>query len=200
MNEEQFCLGVDLDGVVADFPAAMHPLVAEWKGVRVEDLRKPTGQNLTDEYDLQGYGGYPAVHRWAVIERDLFKIMPPVKGAAAALRRLSAHDIRIRIVTHRLYVSHFHRQAVTQTVDFLDHYGIPYWDLCFLRDKTMIDANLFIDDSPEQVNALRAAGKAVVCFGDATNVNVSPPRLEAWPQVEEYVLARQAEWLAQRGR
>ncbi|HYW91034.1 MAG TPA: hypothetical protein VFA95_00990 [Gammaproteobacteria bacterium] len=37
-NEKQFVLGVDLDGVVADFVGDLRPIAAEWLGVKVSRL------------------------------------------------------------------------------------------------------------------------------------------------------------------
>jgi 5'(3')-deoxyribonucleotidase len=200
MSEDRFCIGVDLDGVVGDFYEALHPLAAEWKGVKPEDLPRPTGYNLAEAYDLGAYGAYDDLHRWAVVERDLFKIMPPIEGAPSALRRLSERKIRIIIVTYRLFIPHFHRQAINQTVEFLDHHGVPYWDLCFLRDKTLLNADLFVDDSEKNILALRAGGKDAVCFGNATNCNVVQPRFETWLEIEAYIVDKQTKWLAEHGQ
>ena len=199
MAEERFCIGVDLDGVVGDFYEALHPLAAEWIGVKAEDLPKPTSYNLTEAYKLEPYGSYDDLHRWAVVERDLFRTMPPIAGAPAALRRLSARKIRIIIVTYRLFIPHFHRQAINQTIEFLDHHGVPYWDICFLRDKNLLDTDVFVDDSRHNIDSLRASGKDVVCLGNLTNRDVAPPRFETWPEVESYIVARHDAWLAERG-
>jgi 5'(3')-deoxyribonucleotidase len=194
--EERFCVGVDLDGVVGDFYKALHPLAAEWKGVQPQDLPMATQYDLAKAYDLDDYGPYEDLHRWAVVERDLFRVMPPVEGAPAALRRISARKIRIIIVTFRLFIPHFHRQAVNQTVEFLDHHGIPYWDLCFLRNKTLLNADLFVDDSKHNIDSLRAAGKDAVCLGNITNTDVAEPRFETWEAIESYIYAKHGLWLA----
>ena len=55
-------------------------------------------------------------------------------------------------------IKYFHRQAIRQTVDWLDHYDVPYWDLCFMKEKAAVGADLYIDDSPTNVQALRAQG------------------------------------------
>lgn len=200
MAEERFTVGIDLDGVVGDFYGALHPLAAEWKGVKPEDLPLPTSYNLAEAYDLGAYGPYGDLHRWAVVERDLFSIMPPIEGAPAALRRLSERKIRIVIVTYRLFIPHFHRQAINQTVEFLDHHGIPYWDLCFLRDKALLNADLFVDDSKHNIETLRLAGKDAVCFGNITNTEIAQPRFDTWLEVETYIVAKHKQWLATHGQ
>ena len=52
---------------------------------------------------------------------------------------------RIRIITHRLFIRHFHELAVTQTIAWLDHNAIPYWDLCFMKDKDQVGADIYCD-------------------------------------------------------
>jgi hypothetical protein len=92
------------------------------------------------------------------------------------LRRLSDKGIRIRIITHRLFIKYFHQAAIQQTIDWLDHYGIPYWDLCFMKDKAAVGADLYIEDSPGNVKALRADGHETIVFTNSTNLDIDPPR------------------------
>jgi len=184
-DKVSFVLGVDLDGVVGDFYAAIRPIVADWKGCPVDDLPAEVSFSFA-EWGLTSETYLP-IHRFAVVERQLFRNMPIIHGAAAALRRLSSRGVRIRIVTHRLFVEHFHSEAVKQTVRWLDAHGIPYWDLCFLRDKDHLGCDLFIDDAPHNVERLRAAGQETIVFANSTNRDVPGPRAEGWGEVEALV-------------
>lgn len=93
---ERFVLGVDFDGVVADFYGGLRPISAEWLGEPLESLTPGVPYKLP-EWNLDRVGGYDALHRFAVVQRDLFRTLAPIAGAPAALRRLSARDMRIRI-------------------------------------------------------------------------------------------------------
>src|SRR6266508_817460 len=101
-----FILGIDLDGVVADFYGPVLRLAAAWLG------RPPDGPNDSPTYGLHewGFNGpgaeYPKFHRWAVVQRRLFSSLAPIPGAAPALRRLSDDKVRIRIITNRLFIDH----------------------------------------------------------------------------------------------
>lgn len=193
-SEPKFVLGVDLDGVCVDFYGAMREIAAEWLGVEIESLTPDVSYGLP-EWELGPMRGYTPLHRFAVTQRRLFADAPPIAGAPAALRRLDANDeIRIRIITNRLFIPHFHKEAATQTIDWLDYHGIPYWDLCLLPDKAAVGADLYIDDTPDNIQALRAKGFDAICFANSTNKDVSPPRARGWEELEEMILERLEAW------
>ena len=192
-SEGQFVLGVDLDGVVANFYAGIRPIAAEWLGVPIESLTPDPGYGLED-WNLGSVGTYDDLHRFAVTQRNLFRELTPMPGAAAGLRRLSQREIRIRIITHRLYIKYFHQEAVQQTVAWLEHHGIPYWDLCFMKDKAAVGADLYIEDSPTNVRALRADGHPTIVFANSTNVGLEEPRARTWNEVERMVIDEHQRW------
>jgi 5'(3')-deoxyribonucleotidase len=199
MAQSKFVLGVDLDGVVADFYEGLRPIAAEWLGVPESSLTRDVSYGLP-EWRLERMGAssqesYERLHRFAVTQRDLFRKLDPIGSSAATLRRLSAlDDVRIRIITHRLYIKYFHQQALSQTVEWLEHYGIPYWDLCFMKEKDAVGADLYIEDSPTNVEALRAAQCDVIVFGNSTNKHVAGPRVTSWDELEILARDRVAEW------
>jgi 5'(3')-deoxyribonucleotidase len=196
-EDSPFVLGVDLDGVVADFYAGMRPIAAEWLGVPIESLT-PTPSYALAEWNLAAAGSYEDLHRFAVTQRNLFRELAPLPGAAAALRRLSQREIRIRIITHRLYIRYFHQQAVQQTVAWLEHHGVPYWDLCFMKDKAAVGADLYVEDAPTNVEALRADGHPTIVFTNSTNHHLGPPRAGSWLEVERLVLEAEQSWAQRR--
>jgi 5'(3')-deoxyribonucleotidase len=188
---ERFVLGVDLDGVVGDFYSYMRVVAAEWLGKPVDELP------VDVQYGLPEWGltseTYLDMHRFAVTQRGLFREMRPVDGAAPALRRLSNQDVYIRIITHRLFIAHFHKEAVQQTIEWLDYWGIPYKDLCFTGEKVAVGADLYIEDTPHNVDALRTV-KPTIVFTNSTNRDVGGLRADDWEQAEALVLAQKAEW------
>ena len=187
----RFVLGVDLDGVVGDFYEAIRVVAAEWLGKPLDDLTTEVSYGLAEWGFSQA--SYPDLHRFAVTQRGLFRDMEPIQGAAAALRRLSERGIYIRVITHRLFIPHFHQEAVEQTVGWLDYWGIPYRDLCLTGDKVAVGADLYVEDAPTNIEALRTTAPTIA-FANSTNREVGGLRAESWEEVEAIVHEQHAEW------
>lgn len=180
-------LGIDLDGVCADFYGRMREIAAEWFERRVDELTEEVSYGLPEwGIDPEKPEQYQNLHRFAVTERELFKTTPMVPGARRVLRRLSDEGYRIRIITHRLFIHYFHAMAVQQTIEWLDHHGLPYRDLCFMKDKDQVGANIYIEDAPRNVE-LRARGFYTICFANSTNKDVADPRAAGWEEVYQLV-------------
>jgi len=190
-------LGVDLDGVCADFYGRMREIAAEWFETRLEDLPQDVSFGLA-EWGVKTPEQYESLHRFAVTQRELFKTAPMIAGARRYLRLLSNEGVRVRVITHRLFIHYFHNPAVAQTIDWLDTNGIPYWDLCFMKDKEQVGADIYVEDSPGNVEKLRARGLYTICFANSTNHQVEDPRAKSWEQVYEFVHER-AKSLRQNG-
>src|SRR5207248_5343044 len=105
------------------------------------------------------------------------------------LRRLSDEGYRIRIITHRLFIHFFHQEAVSQTIGWLDQHGIPYSDLCFMKDKDQVGADIYVDDAPQNIEQLRSRGHHAICFANSTNVHIGAPRAESWRDVYQLIKA-----------
>jgi 5'(3')-deoxyribonucleotidase len=193
MNENKFILGVDLDGVVGDFYGSIRKIAAEWLDKPLESLTTEVTYGL-GEWGIDEFGGYDRLHRFAVTQRNIFRDMEPLKDAPATLRKLSHLDIRIRIITHRLFLKYSHRTSITQTVEWLDNYDIPYWDICFMNDKGAVGAHVYIDDAPDNIIGLRKQGCKTIVFSNSTNRDLPGPRADNWLEVERLVLEAREEW------
>ena len=193
MDESSFILGVDLDGVVGDFYGAMRKIAAEWLDRPLDSLTTDVTFGL-DEWGIAEYGGYERLHRFAVTQRNLFRDMEPIKDAPAVLRKLSGCGIRIRIITHRLFLKYSHKTSITQTVEWLDSWDIPYWDLCFMADKGAVGAHVYIDDSPSNIKRLRGQGCHTIVFSNSTNRDLGGPRTDNWQEMERLVMEAREEW------
>ena len=193
MSNNSFIFGVDLDGVVGDFYGIIRKIASEWLQKPLDALTPEVSFGLS-EWGLEEFGGYDRLHRFAVTQRNIFRDMEPIEHAAAILRKLSNQGIRVRIITHRLFLKFSHRTTITQTVDWLDNFDIPYWDICFMNDKGAVGANVYIDDAPDNINNLRKLGCKTIVFSNSTNRHLPGPRADNWFDVERIVMEAREEW------
>lgn len=199
MSKQSFVFGVDLDGTCADFYAGLRPIAAEWLGVDLESLPTEVSWGLPEWGVDKAPGGYADLHKFAVTQRGLFRELQPIVGAPLALRRLSKEGVHIRIITHRLFIKYFHQTAVQQTIEWLDFHDIPYWDLCFMSDKGAVGADLYIEDSPDNVRKLRADKHPTIVYTNSTNRNLEGPRANTWEDAVVLVQAELNKWKGEHG-
>jgi 5'-nucleotidase len=185
-DRRTFVLGVDLDGVCGDHTEAFRQVVAAELGVPASSL----GEQVAWDYEAWGLdqAAFLDIHRRAVLEHRMFLSMPVIDGVAEALWNLSDAGVWIRLITHRLYANWGHQVAVSDTVAWLDEHRIPYRDLCLLGDKPQVEADVYIDDAPHNVEALRSSGNTVIVFDQPYNRAVDGLRASTWPEVEALVL------------
>src|SRR5205814_8121129 len=123
---------------------------------------------------------------------------PMIPSARRVLRGLSDEGYRVRIITHRLFIEYFHEMAVRQTIEWLDHHGIPYRDLCFMKDKDQVGADIYVDDGPGNIRDLRENGHYAICFANSTNKHLVELRATNWDEVYQLIKQRSIDILASR--
>jgi 5'(3')-deoxyribonucleotidase len=120
--------------------------------------------------------------------------MPAIHRASEVLWELNDElDVHIRIVTHRLVVKGGHDCAVADTVTWLQQPRedgrplVPYRDICFIAQKAHVGGDMYIDDAPHNVEALRAAGFDTVVMDALYNKHVEGPRAHNWDEMADLV-------------
>ncbi len=188
VENHPYIFGVDLDGVCADFYEGIRPIAAEWMGVEEKLLVRNVSYGLPEWGIPEAPGAYLDFHKFAVTQRQLFSRLEVMPGCPQVLRKLSKEKVRIRIITHRLFIKYFHKQAVSQTIDWLETHGIPYWDLCFMQHKTDVGAHIYIEDSEKNIKEYERAGKKVIIFSNSTNMHIEGLRVHKWEDVYQIVM------------
>src|SRR5215470_3048741 len=120
MTDRAFVFGVDLDGVVADFYGGLRPIAAEWLGVAIDSLPERVSWGLAEWGVAQAPGGYDALHKFAVMQRELFLKLPPTARAPQALRRLSKAVVRLGVRMDRLFIKYGQQFTFSQTNQWLN--------------------------------------------------------------------------------
>ncbi len=182
----EFVLAVDLDGVCAQHTEAFRRVVARERNVSEETLPLVRSWSFK-EWGFDD-GDFEELHRIAVLDYRMFRDMEPMPGCSETLWRLSDAGVWIRLVTHRLYTSWGHRVTVSDTVNWLDRQRIPYRDICFLADKSVVNADAHIEDAPHNIEAIRAAGGHAIVYDQPYNSHLAAPRAHDWAEVEEMIV------------
>jgi 5'-nucleotidase len=195
---DHFVLGVDVDGVLAGYQHIFRTVVAEATGVAEEDIPEQADWDFAKSgWPIRNEEHYRELHLLAVTQYHIFANSPVIEGASDALWHLSDAGVHIRIITHRLYVPWGHAAVMADTAAWLqvprEDNGkprIPYRDICFMGDKTDVGADLYIEDAPPNIEALRRARSDVICFDQSYNRHLPGLRAKSWPEVERIVLDR----------
>lgn len=115
------------------------------------------------------------------VEAGLFKDLEVMDNASAVFHKLiKEHGFEIYGITKRFVRNGQHARVLTDTAISLDKHDIPFHDIMFVRNKVDVMADVYLDDSPGNINALRAAGRTVVVFDQKYNRDLAGPRVSNW--------------------
>jgi 5'(3')-deoxyribonucleotidase len=161
-------------------------ITAEWKGCKTSELVPEVDRDLR-KWGIPRQEVYNELHKFAVTKKDLYRSVKPFSGAREYIQKLKELNYRIRLMTYRLFIPEIHRVTVEQTIEWLDQNKILYDDLCFIRDKQDVHADIYIEDDPKSINSLRKAGKHTICFTNCRNSRCKQPKAGSWAEIYELI-------------
>ncbi len=149
-------LGIDLDGVVADFNTAW---IARYNAEFGTDVQRADVVSWAAMVDLTHFPGMDEFWAWCADGEDgsVFRHLGTYPGALESLERLSRnHDIVI-LTTKPDW-------AIPDTFAWLSDQRIPTREVHMLNDKWRVPCDVYLDDAPHQLEALvRERPNATVC-------------------------------------
>ncbi|UFU04411.1 hypothetical protein LQF12_07510 [Ruania suaedae] len=173
MDGSQLVVGVDIDDVLYDWSGQAHQLT-------VQAGLAGSVQAVTSWAPHQEYG-CTAEQWWSVIEGcihdgRLFGA-PPIDGALEALDRLRSAGHHIHLVTARGSggFSPYEAAVQEQTHAWVSRHGVPHDELTFTADKALVRTDYFVDDSAENVVAIRRTGSRVYLMDRPWNAHLDHP-------------------------
>ena len=179
-------IGLDLDGVTVQYEKGFREFVS--KKLNKDESEFPALTNystIKSGWPLKDEEEFRTLHAEAVTN-GLYTSLEAIPGAAEALKRLANDGYKFRVITARLMRPGQHAEVVSQTAKSLDILGIPYKDISFTSEKTEINADVYVDDAPYNIDALRANGKPVVAFAQPYNKDYSG-RAQNWNEAEAMI-------------
>lgn len=150
-------LGIDLDGVVADFNAGWIPRYNARFGasLTVEDVVE-----WNSPVKLTHFSSMSQFWRWSATAGDgasVFRVLDPYPGALEALGRLARRH-QVVIVTTKP------RFAIHDTYAWLAEHRIPTTEVHIVDDKTSVSCDVYLEDADHNLVDLRARHSAsLVC-------------------------------------
>jgi 5'(3')-deoxyribonucleotidase len=161
-------LGIDLDGVIADFNAGWIERYNAQFGTdlmpeHVDIWDAPT--LLTHFTDMREFWSWA---RTAGGGASIFRILQPYHGAIEALHDLAGrHDVVI-LTTKPTF-------AIHDTFEWLAEHRVPTREVHIVDDKTTVVCDLYLDDADHNLSALVASHPAATVCRFVRPWNVAHP-------------------------
>jgi len=134
-------LGIDLDGVVANFTQGWMDFYNRDFGT---NFSFEDSQNWGDLVDLTHFNNIGEFWDWSsdLDGHSVFWHLDPFPGAVEALRALVDDGHHIIVITTKPSF------AVQDTHDWVERHRLPAAEIHILEDKWLIDADVYLDDGP----------------------------------------------------
>jgi 5'(3')-deoxyribonucleotidase len=151
-------LGIDLDGVVADFNRGWILAYNDRFGTELAPEMVTSWDSpldLTHFADMTAFWGWARDHGGSTV----FRHLEPYPGAVEALRGLNRDGHDIVVLTAKP------DWAVHDTLEWMADNRIPTREIHFTEHKHRVPCDVYLDDAPDQVRTLAThrAAEATVC-------------------------------------
>jgi uncharacterized protein len=150
-------LGIDLDGVVADFNAGWIPRYNDSFGatLSVDDV-----DGWNSPVRLTHFTSMSQFWKWSsevTGGASIFRVLDPYPHAVETLHRLSRRHHIVIVTTKPAF-------AVHDTFAWLAEHRIPTTEVHIVDDKTSVSCDVYLEDADHNLEELRAAHRtALVC-------------------------------------
>ena len=171
-------IGMDLDGIGYNFIDALRDYRARIQGVPYSTMPEPN--SWTFYRDQWGMTDEEFVNtcRTAVEENILFWTGQMYTDTQWAWHHLIDSGHRIHVVTDREYLGN--GLARPSTEYWLERNNLPYTTLTISKDKTVVPADIWLDDRPSNYDELHEAGLNPLLWTRAWNIGHWALRVSSW--------------------
>jgi 5'(3')-deoxyribonucleotidase len=186
-----YTVAVDVDGCVRDWEAGLRRVWSELGG---------TASAVCDSWALREHFRHPALDVYEVAfrthPRAVQRLAPAFPGALPALRRLEERGVAVVLVTAQPNFT-----CRMATTEWLLRHAVPFTGLRYVAgegDKTVVPAQLYLDDGPHNLERFAAAGRPFIVMDRPYNRSLPAlsgqlARSNDWDTIVDLVLAHRAE-------
>lgn len=161
-------VGLDVDGVLADFQGGWVRTYNEWWGTQVDVAEAVRWDSLVELTHFEEEQGFFA---WLARVPNFWYGLGLIPGAAAGVMSLLDAGDEVVLITSRP------DSARSLTYDWVRNWwphgpgGLrrPMPDIHHTRNKSLIDCQVYVDDSPEVIGSLRQQGRPIIRFEQPWN-------------------------------
>jgi 5'-nucleotidase len=167
---------VDMDGVLTDFESGF---LKKWQQKYPEKFFKPLKSRITPKIA----DDYPSEFKTLIFDiyysANFIKSLPPIPGCVDALNEMRDMGIEVFICTSPFIE---YKNCVLEKYQWIDqHLGIEWIkNLILIRDKTLINADILIDDMPKISGIEQNPIWEHVLFDQPYNKNINKRRIINW--------------------
>lgn len=179
MAEKLIQLAIDLDEVVFDYVGGVREY-GKTKGVILPDS-EPSHFSMTESGWFKTMDDFHDFHKGAVVD-NIYQNLKVIEGASETLHDLSDSGYGINILTSRFVIPKQHNLVVTQTVNALDAFNIPYSNITFSNEKWRHRYDAYFEDAPHNLIPLQENGLYTVVFDRLWNKSVTGDRAKDWKE------------------
>ncbi len=182
-NARRLRLGIDLDGVVADFNAGW---IARYNTMFDAELTPDHVDVWNAPTTLTHFTNMGEFWRWARTSgggASIFRVLEPYHGALDSLERLAAGHHIVIVTTKPAF-------AIHDTYEWLAEHRVPTREVHIVDDKTTVDCDVYLDDADHNLEALAAARPSASVCRFVRPWNQAHPGvadIAAWPEFEAFV-------------
>lgn len=160
-------VGLDIDDVLRPWYSRAHDICTEagiTAGITPRSWHPYREYGVTDQlwYDTLAV---------ATLSGELYNA-PPYDDTAEQVQRLKDAGHTVHMVTACGFLQHG-ALIKKDTVNWLEHWGIPYDTLTFSQDKRVVPTDWFLDDSIKNYDSLAHGGKCRVYLQNRPHNEVS---------------------------
>jgi 5'(3')-deoxyribonucleotidase len=185
-------IGLDMDGVLADLVGGVRAAYEEWFA---EEYQHGGGWSLSQNTRFEDDG---QLFRWLEGVPDFWESLPPTPGAMGGVWQLLRGNHQLVVITNRSawaqigtrrwLEAHWPR-TVPGAQNRVRPVDLPRVEFV-AGDKSVIDCQIYVDDNPDRLKELKAAGRPVVyVFDQSWNKGAPGIRVRSWADLVKQIRA-----------